>query len=239
MEPGRAAAKEVKMLAVVEGDARPEAVGGDGGAGEEKKTADGARKTAVETSVIGSPAVGPLVAATADVDGDESATGKGDAGDAAADGAAAVTVVADLVDQAEPSAALKVVADLIGAEASGDVCEVKDDMQMEAGEGSRKRKREEEDHVPPPIQELEPVPPPIQEEEEPVPAPALPAPPVPAPPVPALYEELEDSDGSLEYDSQDSSESVDSRNIGSFKTKLLQKLEAGSSLSRRGGGDDA
>jgi hypothetical protein len=131
MEPGRAAAEEVKMLAVVEGDARPEAVGGDGGAGEEKKTADGARKTAVETSVIGSPAVGPVVAATADVDGDESATGKGDAGDAAADGAAAVTVVADLVDQAEPSAALKVVADLIGAEASGDVCEVKDDMQME------------------------------------------------------------------------------------------------------------
>jgi hypothetical protein len=31
-----------------------------------------------------------------------------------------------------------------------------------------------------------------------VPAPALPAPPVPAPPVPAPYEELEDSDGSLE-----------------------------------------
>jgi hypothetical protein len=131
MEPGRAVAEEVKMLAVVEGDARPEAVGGDGGAGEEKKTADGASKTAVETSVIGSPAVGPLVAATADVDGDESATGKGDAGDAAGDGAAAVTVVADLVDQAEPSAALKVVADLIGAEASGHVCEVKDDMQME------------------------------------------------------------------------------------------------------------
>jgi hypothetical protein len=68
--------------------------------------------------------------------------------------------------------------------------------------------------VPPPIQEEEvPVPPPIQEEEEPVPAPALAAPPVPAPaipappvpapavpapPVPGPYEELEESDGSLE-----------------------------------------
>jgi hypothetical protein len=31
----------------------------------------------------------------------------------------------------------------------------------------------------------------------------------------------------VQYDSQDSSESVDSRNIGSFKTKLLQKLDAG------------
>jgi hypothetical protein len=47
---------------------------------------------------------------------------------------------------------------------------------MHAGEGSRKRKREEVEHVPPPIQEElepvleeeEPVPPPIQEEEEPV-----------------------------------------------------------------------
>ena len=81
-------------------------------------------------------------------------------------------------------------------------------ISMQAGEGSRKRKREEEQHVPPPIQELEPVPPPIQEEEEPVPAPPVPAPPVPAPPVPAPavpappvpapYEELQDSDGSLE-----------------------------------------
>jgi hypothetical protein len=75
--------------------------------------------------------------------------------------------------------------------------------------------------VPPPIQEeLEPVPPPIQEEEAPVPppiqevpappvpalavaapavaAPALAAPPMSAPPVPAPYEELEESDGSLE-----------------------------------------
>jgi hypothetical protein len=31
----------------------------------------------------------------------------------------------------------------------------------------------------------------------------------------------------VQYDSQDSSESVDSRNIGSFKTKLMQKLDAG------------
>jgi hypothetical protein len=91
---------------------------------------------------------------------------------------------------------------------------------MQVGEGSRKRKREEVEPVPPPIQEdvdpvpppnqeeEVPVPPPIQEEEEPVPAPAVAAPPVPAPPVPAPavpappvpgpYEELEKSDGSLE-----------------------------------------
>ena len=76
-------------------------------------------------------------------------------------------------------------------------------ISMKAGEGSRKRKRDEEQHEPPPVHELEPVPPPIQEEEElvpapPVPAPPVPAPPVPAPPVPAPYEELQDSDGSLE-----------------------------------------
>jgi hypothetical protein len=31
----------------------------------------------------------------------------------------------------------------------------------------------------------------------------------------------------VQYDSQDSSESVDSRNIGSFWTKLLKKLDVG------------
>jgi hypothetical protein len=77
---------------------------------------------------------------------------------------------------------------------------------MHAGEGSRKRKREEVEHVPPPIQEElehvpprnqeeeEPVPPPIQEEEEHVPPPNQEE----EEPVPPPYQELEESDGSLE-----------------------------------------
>ncbi|KAK1696671.1 hypothetical protein QYE76_013368 [Lolium multiflorum] len=156
---------------------------------------------------------------------------------------AAAPVLADIVDQkaeAEEGVAVRGPADAGKGKEEVVVreAEVEDPYTAWAGEGSRKRKREEEEPVPPPIQELEPVPPPIQEEEvavpppiqeeeDPLPAPAVPAPAVPAPPVPAPYEELEDSDGSLEYDSQDSSESVDSRNIGSFKRKLLQKLEAG------------
>jgi hypothetical protein len=136
MEGGGAAADDVKKLAVVEGDASPEAVGGDGGAVESSKAAAGARNTGVETSVIGSVAVGSVVAAMADVDADESATGggKADAGAcsvACAEAASAVMVSADLVEEASSSASLKAVADLLGAPESGDVCEVKGDMQME------------------------------------------------------------------------------------------------------------
>jgi hypothetical protein len=82
MEGGGAAVDDVKKLAVVEGDASPEAVGGDGGDVESSKAAAGVRNTGVETSVIGSVAVGlvvvgSVVAAMADVDADESATGEG------------------------------------------------------------------------------------------------------------------------------------------------------------------
>ncbi|KAM0900911.1 hypothetical protein ACQ4PT_020328 [Festuca glaucescens] len=43
----------------------------------------------------------------------------------------------------------------------------------------------------------------------------------------APYASDESSDGSLEYDSEDSAESVDKRNVCSFTRKLLQKLEDG------------
>jgi hypothetical protein len=135
MEGGGAAAGDLKKVAVVEGDASPEAVGGDGGVVESSKAAAGARSTGVETSVIGSVAVGSVVAAMADVEADESSTGgwKADAGAcsvACAEAASAVMVSADLVEEASSGVALKAVADLLGASASGDVYEVKGDMQM-------------------------------------------------------------------------------------------------------------
>jgi hypothetical protein len=95
----------------------------------------------VEASVIGSVAIGlvavsSVVAAMADVDADESATGGGKANAGAcsitcAEAASAVMVSADLVEEASSGAALKAVPDLLCAPASGDVCEVKGDMQME------------------------------------------------------------------------------------------------------------
>jgi hypothetical protein len=126
---------DVKKVVVIDVAASEEVVGGEGGVGESTMTAVAARSIVVDASVVGAAVIGPVVAAQADLEAVESATGRGE-GDAGAstiagvDVAAAVIGAADLVE-ASSALAEKAVADLDVKQASGEVSEVKPHMQKE------------------------------------------------------------------------------------------------------------
>ncbi|KAM0901732.1 hypothetical protein ACQ4PT_019786 [Festuca glaucescens] len=161
---------EVLVVAAAE-----EVVGGEGGGGETTMSAGALRSTVVGAAVIGSVVISPVVEVPADLAAVDSATvgGEGDAGPstiASVAVGAAVIGEADLaqgssaVAQGSSALAYSAVEDLDVKQASGEVSMVKPDMQKEeAGEGSRKRKLAE---VALDQEVVEPVEPPYQEVEE-------------------------------------------------------------------------
>jgi hypothetical protein len=120
----------VKKVVVVDVAASEEVVGGEGGVGESTMTAVAARSIVVDASVVGAAVIGPVVAAQADLEAVESATGRGE-GDAGASTIAGVDVAAAVIGAADLVEASSAVEDLDVKQASGEVSEVKPHMQKE------------------------------------------------------------------------------------------------------------